>query len=64
MTQELTLRQLRRIAHERGVKRYTRMDKAELMAALVEDERNRLVNRFAEAFKRQWPSVREQLDRN
>ena len=64
MTQELTLRQLRRIAHERGIDGYIRMDKDQLMAAITEDERNRLVNRFAKSFVRQWPAIRAQLDPN
>ena len=64
MTPELTLRQLRRIAHERGIEGYVRMDKDSLLAALVEDERTRLVNRFAAAFERQWPAIRGRVDRN
>ena len=64
MTPELTLRQLRRIAYERGIDGYVRMDRDQLMAAITEDERTRLVNRFAEAFERQWPVISQQLDRN
>ena len=52
MTQELTLRQLRCIAAEKGVDGYNRMNKDQLVAALAEIERTRLVERFASAYER------------
>ena len=61
----LTLRQLRCIAADKGIDGYSRMTKDQLIAALAEQERTRLVNRFAAAYERLNPSAIEQIaDRN
>ena len=57
----LTLRQLRCIAAEKGIDGYSRMTKDQLVAALVEQERARLVNRFAAAYERMNPSAIAQI---
>lgn len=60
----LTLRQLRCIAAEKGVDSYSRMTKDQLIAALAEQERTRLVTRFA-AYERLNPGAIAQIaDRN
>jgi uncharacterized protein len=39
--EEMTLRQLRRVASECGISRYSRMRKSQLLAAIVEVQRSR-----------------------
>ncbi len=61
----LTLRQLRCIASDKGIDGYSCMTKDQLIAALVEQERTRLVTRFAAAYERLNPSAIAQIaDRN
>ena len=57
----LTLRQLRCIAAEKGIEGYSRMNKDQLIAALVEQERTQLVTRFAAAYERLNPSAIAQI---
>ena len=61
----LTLRQLRCIAADRGIDGYSRMTKDQLIEALVDQERTRIVTRFAAAYERMNPSAIAQIaDRN
>ena len=54
MTQsnELALRQLSCIAADRDIPNYQCLTKEQLHDAIAEDERNRMVNRFAEIYER------------
>ena len=61
----LTLRQLRCIAADKGIDGYSRMTKDQLIAALVEQERTRLVTSFAAAYERMnLSAIAQTADRN
>ncbi len=65
MNRELSLRQLRCMAADKGIDGYSRMTKDQLIAALVNQERTRLVTRFAAAYEQMNPSAIAQIaDRN
>ena len=55
MTQELSLRQLRRIALESGIQGWQRMNKDAIVASLADQERERMVHRFADIYERLFP---------
>ena len=57
----LTLRQLRCIAADKGIDGYSRMNKDQIIAALTEQERTRLVTRFAVAYERLNPGAIAQI---
>ena len=62
--QQSTLRQLRSMAFEQGIQGYSRMSREQLIAALCDRQADETVVAFSNAFQRQWPTIRAQLDRN
>lgn len=59
--QELTLEQLREIAISRQIPDWGKLSEAQLIVALASQERDRMVDRFAEAFERVCPQRAEAI---